>query len=191
MNFSDSYYQEIRSTGHIQWHGNSSNIHPGFPVLPPTSTTITITGETTIISQSSEHHIIPISVTPDQVTHVQPQPVSRVPVKPNSLSKVSTIFNTAGDAYTVNLLWNDDKPVSVEPRVSGGNFGIHAVGQKTTTPIFTYVQEKETSDCLDRSFNLPSDADTSRYQFDYNQETGRVTVVFPKKPSKFISLFRP
>ncbi|KAJ1953296.1 hypothetical protein IWQ62_006026 [Dispira parvispora] len=197
MAFFDRFYQESRDIERVYVHNSAREAHPTFRPLPQSSTFDTMLGgsssaasNSAAVTQSSGHHFIPVSVTSDSSTYERSQPLSRVPVKSNSLAAVSTDLNQNGGSYTMTLQWNGDKPTSVDHQVSGGTFGIHAVSQPTTTPAYTYVYEHETTDCFDRFFNLPEDADTSRYHVEYDKKSGRMTATFLKKKNQFASLFR-
>ncbi|KAJ1649043.1 hypothetical protein IWQ61_009744 [Dispira simplex] len=197
MAFFDRFYQESRDIERVYVHNSVRETHPTFSSLPQSSTPATMSGgsssvvTTTPASQTSGHHFIPVSVTSDSVTYERSQSSSYVPVKSNSLAAVSTNLNQNGASYTMTLQWSGDIPASVDHQVSDGTFGIHAVSQPTTTPVYAYVYEHETTDCLDRFFNLPEDADTSRYHVEYDKTAGRMTAIFPKKKKQFVSLFRP
>ncbi|KAJ1963271.1 hypothetical protein IWQ62_003272 [Dispira parvispora] len=196
MAFSDRYYRESRDTERIYMHNSAHGGHPTLRSLPQSSPrAITSGGSSSGVTictavPDSGHHFIPVSVTSDSVTYERSQPSSYVPVKSNSLAPASSDLKQNGQAYTMTLTWKGDKPESVDHQAHGAKFGIHAVGKSTTTPIYTYVYENETTDCFDRIFNLPEDADTSRYRVDYDKKTGRMTAIFPKKKNQFASLFR-
>ncbi|KAJ1656514.1 hypothetical protein IWQ61_003929 [Dispira simplex] len=195
MAFFDRFYQESCDTERVYMHNSVREAHPAFHTLPQSSTPAIMSGgscstlTTTAATQTSGHHFIPVSVTSDSVTYERSQPPSHVPVKCNSLAAVSTDLNQNGGSYTITLQWNGDKPASVDHQASGGTFGIHAVSQPTTTPVYAYVYERETTDCFDRFFNLPEDADTSRYHVKYDKKAGRMTATFRKK-NRLVSLFR-
>ncbi|KAJ1654366.1 hypothetical protein IWQ61_005695 [Dispira simplex] len=196
MAFFDHFYQESRDIERVYVHNSVREAHPTFRSLPQRSTPAVMSGGSssavtaTAVTQSSGHHFVPISVTSGSVTYERSQPPSYVPVKSNSLGAVSTDLNQNEDTYIITLQWNGDKPASVDHQVSDDRFVIHAVSQPTTTPVYTYVYEHETTDCFSRFFNLPEDADTRRYHVEYDEKTGRMTAIFPKK-NQFVSLFRP
>ncbi|KAJ1954167.1 hypothetical protein IWQ62_005823 [Dispira parvispora] len=197
MAFFDRCYQETRDTERVYVHNSVRDVHPTFHALPQSSTPAIMSGGSsstttpTAVTPSSGHHFIPVSVASDSVTYERSQPPTRAPVKSNSLTAVSTDLTQDGGSYTMTLQWNGDKPASVDHQVSGGMFGIHAVSKPTTTPVYAYVYEHETTDCFDRIFNLPEDADASRYHVEYDKKAGRMTATFRKKRNQFASLFRP
>ncbi|KAJ1957368.1 hypothetical protein IWQ62_005105 [Dispira parvispora] len=197
MTFFDRFYQESRDTERVYVHNSVGEAHPSYHSLPQSSAPAIMSGGSSSAmttagdTQTSGHHFIPVSVTSDSVTYERSHPPSHVPVKSNSLATVSTDLNQNENTYTVTLQWNGDKPASVDHQVSGGKFGIHAVGHPTTTPVYAYVYERETADCFDRFFKLPEDADTNGYHVDYDKNSGRMTATFRKKRNQFVSFFHP